>query len=167
MKNLLLATLIIFSINLSYPQNESDTMLNREKDFIHRISTNFDLLLKDWGKPDKRDFNSYDNSDIVTYYENNFWGNYAFLSIDNKIFKIVYALQGNDDSKSRELFENYSKLFEENGYKSEKILSDGFTLKSLRFYKDDVTITHNLFPIPKEGKYPNEEVLTVETTITN
>jgi len=142
-------------------------IFDRVNDFYKRISTSFDLLLKDWGNPDKRDFNSYDNSDIVTYYEKNFWGNYAFLSIDNKIFKIVYAFQSNDDNKSREFFDNLSSTFEKAGYKSEKIPSDGFTVKSLKFYKGNITITHNLFPMPKEGKYPNEEVLTVEITITN
>lgn len=140
--------------------------LERSKDFYKRIASNFDLLLKDWGKPDKRDFNGYDKSDIVTYYENNFWGNYAFLSIDNKIFKIVYAFQGSDDNKSRKLFDNFSKTYEEAGYKSEIIPLDGFNVKSLKFSKDNITITHNLFPMPKEGKYPNEEVLTIETTIT-
>lgn len=141
--------------------------LNRTEDFYKRISTSFDLLLKDWGKPDKRDFNSYDNSDIATYYEKNFWGNYGFLSIDDEIFKIIYALQGSDDIKSRELFDKFSNMFEEAGYKSEKIPSDGLTVKSLKFTKDNITITHSLFPMPKEGKYPNEEVLTIETTITN
>lgn len=165
-KRLTFESFAILSTTQQLLQTETNK-LNRSEDFYKRISTNFDLLLKDWGKPDKRDFNSYDNSDIVTYYEKNFWGNYAFLSIDNKIFKIVYAFQGNDDSKSRELFEKFSTLFKENGYKSENIPSDGFTLKSLKFYKDNVTITHNLFPMPKEGKYPNEEVLTVETTIIN
>jgi len=141
--------------------------LNRTEDFYKRISTSFDLLLKDWGKPDKRDFNSYDNSDIATYYEKNFWGNYGFLSIDDEIFKIMYALQGSDDSKSKELFDKFSNMFEEAGYKSEKIPSDGFNVKTMKFYKGNITITHNLFPMPKEGKYPNEEVLTIEITITN
>lgn len=147
-------------------QNKFQT-LDRVNDFYTRISTSFDLLLKDWGNPDKRDFNSYDNSDIVTYYEKNFWGNYAFLSIDNKIFKIVYVFQSNDDNKTREFFDNFASTFEKAGYKSENIPSDGFTVKSLKFYKGNITITHNLFPMPKEGKYPNEEVLTVEITITN
>jgi len=141
--------------------------LIRSFDFYNRISSDFDLLLKDWGKPDSRNFNNYDKSDIVTYYDTNCWGNYTFLSKENKIFKILYTFQGKNNNKSKELFNKYSKIFEEAGYKSEIIPIQGFTIRSLKYSKDNVSIKHTLFPMPKEGKYPNEEVYTVEITITN
>lgn len=157
---------LIFSTNFLFSQNDSKTILNREEDYFKRIATKYDVLLKEWGNPDKTDFNSYDNSNIAKYQEKNLFGYYAFLSNKNNIFKVIHLIQGSTNDKSNELYDKYSRTFEEAGFKFEKLPDDGFTTKAIKYFKDGIIINHNLFRAPKEGKYPGKDIQTIETTIT-
>jgi len=139
---------------------------NREVDYFKRISTEYDLLLEEWGPPNEKDLKGYDNSSIVKFNETEQYGYYAFLSKDNVIFKVIHLIQGDNNEMTEALYGEYSKIFKEAGYNYEEIPSDGFTIKALKYHKDGSTITHNLFPGPEKGKYPSQDVLTIETTVT-
>ena len=157
---------LIIMTNLLFSQDNSISKFNKSEDYFKRILTKNDLLILEWGEPDNKSFNSFDKSIISTYNEKDLFGYYTFLSIDNLIFKVIHLVQCNTDEKTKELYDKSSKTFEEAGFKYVKLARDGFTLNAIKYFKDDIIITHNIFSAPKEGKNTGKDALTIETTIT-
>lgn len=165
MKKFIFFLLLIISNHL-YSQNKSSNIFIKEDDYYKRISTKYNLLLNEWGSPDKTDYNSYDDTHIATYNENGKYGDYAFLSKNNVIYKVTHLAQCAIEETTSELYNKYSNAFEEDGYNSEILSNEGFYTKAMKFSKNGIIVTHYLFPMWENGKYSKKNLLSISTTIT-